>query len=304
MKAKNRMTELAGDMVPIFADPEREYCYLSRVQRYRRIEGGARFSVLTNDDEEMTLDVRFVSPQVVRVRCYRPGEEPPVDSPMLVDGARRTANVNVRGRRRAHRHQERRPRAARRAAPVSLRRLRPPRKEALRPADRRRLVPRPGRPPDGLLARPRWTHRLLRELRTATGRASLRPGPAVRRPRQARAARRRLVARRHGHQHDERHLPQHAFLLEQPRLRRVRAPFLEDRLGARPPFDGHGLLPRRRSLPGLLPHLRRLPEEDPRPLRRADGPCACAAAVVVRRVAVALHVRQPRRGRGRGREGA
>ena len=95
MRAKNRMTELAGDMVPVFADPEREYCYLSRVQRYRRVEGGARFSVLTNDDEEMTLDVRFVSPHAIRVRCCRPGEEPPLDSPMLVDGALRHANVSV-----------------------------------------------------------------------------------------------------------------------------------------------------------------------------------------------------------------
>jgi alpha-D-xyloside xylohydrolase len=95
MRVKNRMTEIAGDMVPIFADPQREYSYLSRVQRYRRIEGGARFSVLTNDDAEMTFDVRFVSPHVLRVRCYRSGEEPPVDSPMLVDTAHRAADVSV-----------------------------------------------------------------------------------------------------------------------------------------------------------------------------------------------------------------
>jgi len=79
----------------IFSDPQREYCYLSRVQRYRRIPGGARFSVLTNDDQEMTLDIRFVSTYVVRVRCYRPGREPPLDSPMLVEGALRTAEVRV-----------------------------------------------------------------------------------------------------------------------------------------------------------------------------------------------------------------
>ena len=95
LKMKNRITELAGDMVPIFADPQREYCYLSRVQRYRRIEGGARFSVLTNDGEEMKFDVRFISPHVVRVRCYRPGAEPPLTSPMLVEGAQRHAAVDV-----------------------------------------------------------------------------------------------------------------------------------------------------------------------------------------------------------------
>jgi alpha-D-xyloside xylohydrolase len=98
MRMKNRMTELAGDMVPVFADPDRDYCYLSRVRRYRRVEGGARFSVLTNDDEEVTLDIRFLSPHVVRVRCYRPGAEPPLDSPMLVAGALRHAKVDVEAR--------------------------------------------------------------------------------------------------------------------------------------------------------------------------------------------------------------
>jgi alpha-D-xyloside xylohydrolase len=98
MRAKNRIAKLAADMVPIFADPQRAYCYLSRVQRYRRIAGGARFSVLTNDGEEMTFEVRFVSPHVVRVRCYRPGEEPPTDSAMLVDGGLRHESVHVEAR--------------------------------------------------------------------------------------------------------------------------------------------------------------------------------------------------------------
>ncbi len=94
LRMDNRLTELAGDM-PIFADPAREYCYLSRVTRYRHIDGGARLSVTTNDGQEMTFEVRFVSPQVVRVRCYRPGEEPPLTSAMLVEDA-----LTARGRRR------------------------------------------------------------------------------------------------------------------------------------------------------------------------------------------------------------
>jgi hypothetical protein len=98
MPGMNRITELTGEMAPIFTDPQREYCYLSRVQRYRRIGGGARFSVLTNDDREMTFDVRFGSPYVVRVRCHRPGEEPPTDSAMLVDGTLRHENVHVEAR--------------------------------------------------------------------------------------------------------------------------------------------------------------------------------------------------------------
>ncbi len=96
VKAANRIVELAGDAVPIFADPQREYSHVARLRRYRRIEGGARFVVLTNEDEELILDLRFVAPQVLRVRLYRPGEEPPPTSPMLVERARRAPKVAVR----------------------------------------------------------------------------------------------------------------------------------------------------------------------------------------------------------------
>jgi alpha-D-xyloside xylohydrolase len=94
-RATNAIVQLAADAVPIFADPAREYYYVARVRRHRRIKGGVRFSVLTNEDEEMTLDLRFVAPEVLRVRLYRPGEEPPLSSPMLVEGAERSADVTV-----------------------------------------------------------------------------------------------------------------------------------------------------------------------------------------------------------------
>jgi hypothetical protein len=61
-RATNAIVQLAADAVPIFADPAREYCYVARVRRYRRVKGGVRLSVLTNEDEEMTLDLRFVTP--------------------------------------------------------------------------------------------------------------------------------------------------------------------------------------------------------------------------------------------------
>lgn len=77
----------------IFDDATRSYCYLSWVQRYRRVPGGARFAVLTNDGEAMTLDVRFVSPQAVRVRCRRSA-----DGPMPVDATQRPTQVSVEAR--------------------------------------------------------------------------------------------------------------------------------------------------------------------------------------------------------------
>ncbi len=95
LKMDNRLSEFVGDAVPIFADPGREYCYLSRVTRYRRVDGGARFSVLTDSDEELTFEVRFVSPEILRIRCYPPNVEPPLESAMLVEGALGHANVAV-----------------------------------------------------------------------------------------------------------------------------------------------------------------------------------------------------------------
>lgn len=96
VKATNRIVELAGDATPMFADPKREYCHVVRLQRHRRIEGGARFFVVNSEDEELILDLRFVAPEVLRVRLYRPGEEPPLTSPMLVERAGRAPRVDVR----------------------------------------------------------------------------------------------------------------------------------------------------------------------------------------------------------------
>jgi hypothetical protein len=79
-----------SDGSSIFSDPGREYCYLSRVQRFRRVSGGARFSALTNDGQEAIFDVRFVSSHAISARCYRPGEEPSLDS-------RQFAKVSVEG---------------------------------------------------------------------------------------------------------------------------------------------------------------------------------------------------------------
>lgn len=95
MKAAGSITQPAGDAVPIFADPAREYTYARRVRRYLRIEGGGRFFVVSNEDEEMVLDLRFVAPEVLRVRFHRPKEEPPLTSPTLVEHFERPVDVSI-----------------------------------------------------------------------------------------------------------------------------------------------------------------------------------------------------------------
>ncbi len=83
----------------IFDDPNRSYCYLSRVQRCRNVRGpggqaGARFAVLTNEGEAMALDIRFVAPRAVRVRCRRVA-----DGPLGVDTTGKAAEVSVEARK-------------------------------------------------------------------------------------------------------------------------------------------------------------------------------------------------------------
>jgi len=94
-RAANILVQLAGDAVPLFADSQREYFYVTRVEGHRRIEGGVRLSVFDNDDKELVLDLRFVTPEILRVRLYQPGEEPPLTSPMLVDRPQGAPDVSV-----------------------------------------------------------------------------------------------------------------------------------------------------------------------------------------------------------------
>jgi alpha-D-xyloside xylohydrolase len=89
--------DLAGDSLPIFADGRRDYSHVARCLSYRRISDGARFRVATAEGAELLLDLRFVTPEVLRVRLYRPGEAPPLRSEMLVEGPRAPAGVSVRG---------------------------------------------------------------------------------------------------------------------------------------------------------------------------------------------------------------
>jgi hypothetical protein len=77
----------------MFDDSTRSYCFLSRVARFRRLPGGARFAVLTNDGEATTLDIRFVAAEAVRVRCRRVA-----DGPLGVGASEPVAEVSVEAR--------------------------------------------------------------------------------------------------------------------------------------------------------------------------------------------------------------
>jgi alpha-D-xyloside xylohydrolase len=96
VRAKNKIAELAGHHVPIFADPMREYDYVVRYQRHRRTKSGVRFYLLTKEDAELILDVTFVTAETLRIRAYPPGKEPPLTSPMLVERKRPATQVEVR----------------------------------------------------------------------------------------------------------------------------------------------------------------------------------------------------------------
>ena len=137
-----------SDGSSIFSDPGREYCYLSRVQRFRRVGGGARFFVLTNDGQEAVFDVRFLSPHAVRARCYRPGEEPALES-------REFAKVSVEAAGSKVIDPERCAGDSGRAPSLPLRRVRLRRQQARGAADRRRRRRQARLDAPGVLARRR-----------------------------------------------------------------------------------------------------------------------------------------------------
>jgi alpha-D-xyloside xylohydrolase len=94
-KATNALLELHDDSPLLFADPRRDYFYLTKLLDSQHISSGIRLSVSSSSGENLVLDIRFQAPEVMRVRLYRPGEEPPLASPMLVEEKRGTTAVAV-----------------------------------------------------------------------------------------------------------------------------------------------------------------------------------------------------------------
>jgi len=90
------LREFADDWTPIFADPAREYSHLTEVASYRSTHGGAEFDVHTDDGLTVHASIAFVTPDTFRLRIWL-DEEPPRDSPMLVEGAHRTHAATASG---------------------------------------------------------------------------------------------------------------------------------------------------------------------------------------------------------------
>jgi len=83
------LREFANDWTPIFADPKREYSYLTEVVSHRSVDSGTELEVRSSDGETVRVSIAFVTPRVFRLRMWL-DSKPPADSPMLVAGAHRT----------------------------------------------------------------------------------------------------------------------------------------------------------------------------------------------------------------------
>ncbi len=82
------LREFADDWTPIFADPRRSYDYVTSIARHRRLKGGVRLEARTQGGEAVRAELAFVTPEVFRLRVWL-NDEPPRESPMLVEGAHR-----------------------------------------------------------------------------------------------------------------------------------------------------------------------------------------------------------------------
>ncbi len=83
MRPTEPLVELARSATPIFADVGRVYDYVQAVADCRPVAGGAEFDVSTHEEERLIVSVTFMTPEIVRLRCW--GETPPPEhTPMLV----------------------------------------------------------------------------------------------------------------------------------------------------------------------------------------------------------------------------
>lgn len=76
------LAEMAREYLPIFADPEREYDYVTEAVEWREAPGGVTCAVATHEGERLTVRVGFATPHIVRVQCWQ-GTSPPERTPML-----------------------------------------------------------------------------------------------------------------------------------------------------------------------------------------------------------------------------
>ncbi|MCH8850801.1 MAG: DUF4968 domain-containing protein, partial [Chloroflexi bacterium] len=84
MKASHHtMLELGETALPLFADAEREYDYLSALESYTTTEGGIEAQVHSHEGRAAKARFQFVTPEILRVQ-YVLDREPPASTPMLV----------------------------------------------------------------------------------------------------------------------------------------------------------------------------------------------------------------------------
>lgn len=83
VRVTHPLAEMASDYIPIFADPHRDYDYVTEALEWRETPGGAQFAVATHEGERLTVRVAFATPFVLRVQSWQ-GEPPPDRTPMLV----------------------------------------------------------------------------------------------------------------------------------------------------------------------------------------------------------------------------
>src|SRR6058998_451804 len=88
------LREFAADWTPIFADLDREYAYLTEVTSGTPIDGGVALEVRATDGQTVQGAIAFITPHIFRLRLWL-DEEPPRDSPMLVEGAHRKQSCRV-----------------------------------------------------------------------------------------------------------------------------------------------------------------------------------------------------------------
>jgi alpha-D-xyloside xylohydrolase len=88
------LREFAADWTPIFADLDREYAYLTEVSSCTPIDSGVALEVRATDGQTVRGAITFITPHIFRVRLWI-DEEPPRDSPMLVEGAHRRQSCRV-----------------------------------------------------------------------------------------------------------------------------------------------------------------------------------------------------------------
>ena len=71
------LLELADRWRPIFADPNRDYFYLTELRSARRARNGARLEVAADDGSILHFALTFVQPEVLRVQLFADTPPPP-----------------------------------------------------------------------------------------------------------------------------------------------------------------------------------------------------------------------------------